>query len=185
MTTAKISSGTKLFADDTSLFTVVYDVDVAADKLNRDLEVISNWAHQWKMQFSPDKNRQAIQVIFSRKKNAAIHPILFFNRSEVALKTEHKHLGMILDSKLNFQSHIREAIIKARRDIGIILFLSKYVSRNVLEQIYKLYVRPHLDYGDIIYHKYDPEFIITNMIQNLLSKYISRDVKDPIHKLYV
>ena len=32
------------------------------------------------------------------------------------------------------------------------------MSRDVLDQIYKLYVRPHLDYGDIIYHKYDPEF---------------------------
>ena len=65
---------------------------------------------------------------------------------------------MTLDSKLNFQSHIREAIIKARRCIGIIRFLSRYVYRDVLDQIYTLYVRPHLDYGDIIYHKYYPEF---------------------------
>ena len=35
--------------------------------------------------------------------------------------------------------------------------LSKYVCREVLEQIYELYVRPHLDYGDIIYHKHGPE----------------------------
>ena len=48
--------------------------------------------------------------------------------------------------------------MKARRGIGIIPFLSKYATRDVLDQIYKLYVRPHLDYGDIIYHKYDPEF---------------------------
>ena len=65
---------------------------------------------------------------------------------------------MILDSKLNFHSHMREAIIKARRGIRITRFLSKYVSRDVLDQIYKLYVRPYLDYGDIIYRKYDPEF---------------------------
>ena len=65
---------------------------------------------------------------------------------------------MILYSKLSFQSHVREAIIKARKGIGIIRFLSKYVSRDVLDQIYKLYVRPHLDYGDIIYHRHDPEF---------------------------
>ena len=32
------------------------------------------------------------------------------------------------------------------------------MSRDVLDEIYKLYVRPHLGYGDIIYHKYDPEF---------------------------
>ena len=74
------------------------------------------------------------------------------------IKAEHRHLGMILDSKLTFLSHIKEAIVKARRGIGIIRFLSKYVARDVLYQIYKLYVRPHLDYGAIIYHKYDPEF---------------------------
>ena len=26
--------------------------------------------------------------------------------------------------------------------------------------MYKLYVRPHLDYGDIIYQKFDPEFTL-------------------------
>ena len=41
-----ISSEVKLSADDTSLFTVVYDVDIAADKLNTDFETISNWTHQ-------------------------------------------------------------------------------------------------------------------------------------------
>ena len=85
---------------------------------------------------------------------------LIFNQSEVFKKDEHIHLGMILDSKLNFNSNVREVIIKARRGVGIIRYLSKYVSRDVLEQIYKLYVRPHLDYGDIIYHKYDPEYTL-------------------------
>ena len=97
-----ISSETKLFADDTSLFTVVYDVDIAANKLNRDLEIISIWAYQWKMQFNPDKNKQAIQVIFSQKRDTPVHSPLFFNGSEVVIKTEHKYLGMILDSKLTF-----------------------------------------------------------------------------------
>ena len=81
------------------------------------------------------KIEQAVQVIFFQKKDAVIHPLVFFNGSEVAVKTKHKHLGMILDSKLNFRSHIREAIIKAWRGIRIIRFLSKYVSRDVLDQI--------------------------------------------------
>ena len=74
-------------------------------------------------------------------------------------RSEHKHLGMIIDSKLDFQSHIKAAIQKARRGIGMRRYLSKYVSRNIFDQIYKLYVRPHLDYGDLIYHKYDPECV--------------------------
>ena len=56
---------------------------------------------------------------------------------------------MIFDNKLNFQNHVKEAILKARRGIGLVRYLSKYVSRQMLDQIYKLYVRPHLDYGDI------------------------------------
>ena len=64
---------------------------------------------------------------------------------------------MILGAKLNFQSHAREAICKVRRGIGIIRYLSKYVSRDTLDQLYKLYARPHLDDGHIIYHKYDPD----------------------------
>ena len=89
-----------------------------------------------------------------------------FGDDDVVRKSEQKHLGMILDSKLDFQSHIKEAIQKARRRIGMIRYLFKYVSRDVLDQIYKLYVRPHLDYGDIIYHKYDPQMHL-NFTQRL------------------
>ena len=152
-----VSSDVKLFADDTSLFTVVSDEGTAADQLNRDLEAISDWAYQWKMQFNPDKNKQAIQVIFSQKRTKPVHPPIFLNESEVKTKDEQKHLGMILDSCLNFNSHVREKIISARRGIGVIRYLSTYVSRHVPDQMYKLHVRPHLDYGDIIYHKLDSD----------------------------
>ena len=44
--------------------------------------------------------------------------------------------------------------------IDVIRFMSRYVTREVLDQMYKLYVRPHLDYGDITYHKYDPHMVL-------------------------
>ena len=109
------------------------------------------------MQFNPDVTKQAVQVIFSQKRDKPIHPPIYFNESGVVTKLEQKHLGMILDSNLNFQSHVREKIVSARRGIGVIRYMSRYVTREVLDQMYKLYVRPHLDYGDIIYHKYYPE----------------------------
>ena len=67
---------------------------------------------------------------------------------------------MILDSELNFYSHIKEKIVNAWKAIGVIRFMSKCVTRGVLDQMYKLYVRPHLDYADIIYHKYDPHMVL-------------------------
>ena len=99
-------------------------------------------------------------MIFSVKRTKTEHPYLNLGLDEVARKDEHKHLGLILDSKLDFKSHIRQAILKARRGIGMIKYLSKYVSRDVLDQVYKLYVRPHLDYGDIIFHRHNPKMIL-------------------------
>ena len=58
----------KLFADDTSLFTVVQDSNSAASDMNQDLELISQWAHDWRMSFNPDPQKQAVELIFSRKK---------------------------------------------------------------------------------------------------------------------
>ena len=42
-----LSSEAKLFADDTLLFTIVYDEAIAADQFNRDLSIISDLAYQW------------------------------------------------------------------------------------------------------------------------------------------
>ena len=61
------SSNAKLFADDTSLFSVIHDIQTSANSLSKDLERINNWANKWKMNFNPDTNKQAQEVIFSLK----------------------------------------------------------------------------------------------------------------------
>ena len=65
---------------------------------------------------------------------------------------EQKHLGLILDSKLSFERHVNEKIIKAKKGIGIIKYLSKFLPFKTLDQIYKALVRSHQDYCDTIYH---------------------------------
>ena len=58
----------KLFADDTSLFSIVQDPNESARYLNLDVIVIPQWAYQWKMLFNPDPKQPAHEVISSRKK---------------------------------------------------------------------------------------------------------------------
>ena len=53
--------------------------------------------------------------------------------------------------KLNFKLHIKEKISKAMKGIGIIKKLSNILPRKSLITIYKSFVRPHLDHGDLIY----------------------------------
>ena len=58
---------------------------------------------------------------------------------------------MILDSKLNFKCHLSEKISKANKGIGIIKRLYNFLPRATPVNIYKTFVRPNLDYGDVIY----------------------------------
>ena len=153
----------KLFADDTSIFSIVTDINESCHELNNDLLKINNWAHQWKMSFNPDPNKQAAEVIFSHKLNQPVQPPVYFNNSPVASQSFTKHLGMILDSKLNFNQHLSEKISKTNRGIGLIKRLRYDLSRKTLITVYKSHIRPHLDYGDIIYDRPNVENFVNRI----------------------
>ena len=97
--------------------------------LNHDLVIIDNWAKQWKMSFNPDPTKPAEEILFSHKKSKPYHPPLFFSGIEVKRVIEHKHLGLTLDSKLNFVAHINEKSSKARQGIGLIRHLRPYLPK--------------------------------------------------------
>ena len=96
----------KLFADDTSLFATVHDINKATNDLNNVLTKITKWAFQWKMSCNPHISRPAHEIIFSRKRSIVSHPPLTFNNIPVAQSNPQKHLGMQLDKKLNFEEHL-------------------------------------------------------------------------------
>ena len=77
--TENLKCNVKLFADDTSLFTVVQNPITAANDMNHDLEATKQWAHHWRMTFNPDPQKQAVEIIFSRKRNKIDHPVILFN----------------------------------------------------------------------------------------------------------
>ena len=97
-----IKSNIRFFSDHTMLFSVVNDPVISADDLNYDLDIIYQWAHQWKMAFNPDPTKQATGVLFSVKKVSPNHPQLIFNGTVVKKVNEQKHLGLILDSGMSF-----------------------------------------------------------------------------------
>ena len=107
-----IESTCKIFADDTSLFSKVKDETSSDTQFNNDLNKISKWAFQWKMLFNPDPSKQAIEICFSHKRENKNYPSLMFNDTKLQLATSQKHLGLILDSRLDFNEHIDYKINK-------------------------------------------------------------------------
>ena len=148
-----LSSNVRIFADGTSLFSVVHNIHSSASNLNKDLKTINEWAFQWKISFNPDPNKQAQEVIFSRKSKNMRHPPLIFNKSKVFQSTTQKHLGLILNNRLSFKEYLTAMGTKVSRIIALVRKFQLILPRNALITIYKSFVRPYQDYGDILYDK--------------------------------
>ena len=84
----------------TLIFSVMKDSISASVTLNEDLNLIYNWGYAWKMSFNPDPSKQAKEITFSKKRYNTQLLSLIFNNSIISTSDSHKHLVMILDSKL-------------------------------------------------------------------------------------
>ena len=76
-------STVKLFAVDTSLFSVVHGSNISANELNNDKQKVSEWAYKWKTSFNADLNKQGQEVIFPKKLYKSSHAKIVFNSASV------------------------------------------------------------------------------------------------------
>ena len=101
------------------------------------------------MQFNPDPLTKAQEVILKDIN----HPNLIFNNSVVNKVSCQKHLGLLLDHKLDFNEHLKIVTSKVSKGVGLLRKLNRILPRSLLLTIYKSFVRPHLDYGDIVFNQ--------------------------------
>ena len=146
-----------------SIFSKVFGKDKSRRDRNNDFSIISNWAFQWKMQFNPDPNKKADEFYFSRKPIADDYIPDKLNDSPVELCESQKHLGVILNKHLNFYELIERKIKICNKLMGTIKHLFVYLPGKSLLTIYKSFVRPCLDYGDIIYDNSVYESLINKL----------------------
>ena len=103
------------------------------------------------MPFNPDVTKQAQEIIFSRKKNDTSHPSLYFNNARIQRQSVQKYFGLFLDEKLSFLKHIDVKTKKEAVGVNLTRKLNLLLPRSSLLTGYKCFIRPHLDYGDVIY----------------------------------
>ena len=60
---------------------------------------------------------------------------------------------MVLDTRLDFNLHLKNEQNKVNKTIGLFCKLQKTLPRTSLVSIFKSFIQPLLDYGDIIYDR--------------------------------
>ena len=143
-----IGSNIRLFADDTSLYTVVDDPSDAANCLNTDLDKISRWAATWLVSFNSAKTES---LLISRKLNRPQHPALSMQNHQIIEVDHHKHLGVYLSNDCAWHLHINYIKEKAWFRVNTMRRLKFKLGRKSLEIIYTAFIRPLLEYSDVIW----------------------------------
>ena len=143
-----INANIRLFADDTGLSIIVENPILAANTLNSDLNTISAWARQWLVAYNPSKTKS---LIISRKTQKQTHPPLSMFDEEIAEVENHKHLGVFLSNNLRWSHHIDYILSKAYHRINMLRKLKYTLDRRSLETIYISFIRPILEYSDVLF----------------------------------
>lgn len=140
-----VSSVCKIFADDTKL----YNVAKNSDLLQNDIDNLIDWSDTWDLHFNAGK----CKVIHFGINNPCHTYTMNIggNESEITVDDEEKDLGVIFDKSLHFEKHVTEAIKKANKTLGLIKRSFSYLDESTFCLLYKALVRPHLEYGNVIW----------------------------------
>ena len=141
-----IGSNIRLFADDTSLYIIVDNPITAANCLSIDLERISKWAATWLVAFNPTKTES---LLISRKLNKLNHPPIIMQNLQISEVEFHKHLGIYLSNDCTWHHHMKYISEKAWGRVNVMRKLKFKLDRKSLETIYRAFIRPLLEYGDV------------------------------------
>ncbi len=139
-----------LFVDDTSMFKHVYNRNImdTANIVNHEIAKINKWDKKLLICINTKKS---MVMLISRKRSPSVLPSIILNGSSLSVVKEHKQLGLTISHQLTWTSHINNITIKCNRIIGMLTRYKYLWSRSALEVCYISYIRPILEYANILY----------------------------------
>ena len=166
-----VISPVSLFADDSKVFSRIVSEKnkVKAKKtgnypngnevLQKDLESIREWAKRWKMEFNVDK----CKIMHIGRSN----PQHTYNMdgAELAKTVKEKDLGVLVESNLEFEQHIKNIVGRANRMLGLIRIGFTCLDQEVFMNLYPVLVRPLLEYCVQVWSPYKRKHV--NLIERV------------------
>ena len=175
----------KLFADDTKVYKTIA---CQQDRLpvQRSVTNATTWAINWDMEFN---NTQCLHLHIGKHDNDLTYTIVNQDKKCIIAKVDsEKDLGVIIDKNLNFREHITSKINIANRNVGIIFRTFTYLDPEMFRNLYKSLVRPHLEYGAVIWFPmYKKDRIAIENVQRRATKLVKScnrlSISDRLKKL--
>ena len=141
-----------LYADDLVLYKPISTSHDYCDVRN-DMATIEAWSLRNSLTFNAAKCKH--MVISNRKIPTAPPSPLLLNGTPVERVECFRYLGLLLASDLSWSQHIDSICSKTKKILGLLYrCYYNYADSDVLKQLYIYLVRPHLEYGCVIWDPY-------------------------------
>ena len=103
------------------------------------------WLRDWRLSVNLSKTNVTVT---SRKK--VDDPEIKLHGKLITVTYCQRHLGVILAANMKWDKDIDTVLSRARRLLGILKKLSRHPSISALVNFNKAYIRPTLEYADIV-----------------------------------
>ena len=136
-----------LFADHTVLYTSNANGNIAIIHMQRDINNVVTWCNKNKFTINIDKTKY---MGFGSKKcykNAAQH----IDHVRLSMVPNYKYLDIYLDPKVSYEIFIKARLNTIAYRTYQITKLNKFMSTKNPVTLYKVYILPIMDYGDILF----------------------------------
>jgi len=164
-----ISSTVRLFADDTIIY-IALKPPSNNSILQDDLNKLSVWEKEWKMEFHPDK----CQIIPITRNKKPVHNKYTLNGHVLQTTQNAKYLGLTVTPNLSWNTHIDNITCKANKTLGFVRRNIKVSSPKIKSLAYFSLVRPLLEYSSPVWDPYTQIKIDQiEMVQRRAARYVT------------
>ena len=140
-----------MYADDTRLTYAGDCVDNLQLYLNQDLENVLKWLRANKLTLNRTKTEFMLIGARQRLSTLAVSPTVTIYDNQVSQVTTAKSLGVTIDNKLDWRSHIDKLTKKVASGTGAIKRMRHLVPQATLLLIYQALIQPHFDYFNFVW----------------------------------
>ena len=139
-----------LYADDTLIYYTARTKTELQEKINEDLNSLSQWLNNNLLTLNYEKTKF---MIFANKKQPISDSIVDINiqNKKILQEKSFEYLGVTLTSDLTWHEHVDNMMTKINQRLGVLRRIKEYLDLNTRCVLYTSLILPLFDYGDLIW----------------------------------
>lgn len=156
-----------MYADDSTLYVAASTANELENILNDDLLRVKKWVDSNKLVLNIEKTKC---IVLCSKWGGRLDPKLNvkIDDKEIEQVTEVKLLGVLIDSRMTWTSHINEMVKKMGRGMAAIKYCRKYLPGYLVKQLMQAIVLSQMDYCSVVWSNTSENNL--NKLQVVLNK---------------